>query len=156
MARSETQSEWVREISALTVASLGEGWAAAHCDQDAGLDEVPAAELFVARLRVLATAAASGADCTTDGCGCELRDRRGGADICRLTLELRAPGPFAHEVTDRPALLERYLEALCDAAGAVKLCRRVQHPSGRCWFSAAGPQADMCGLVLAAAHHLGG
>jgi hypothetical protein len=139
---------WLRAAGALTIASartagdpLAEGAAAAA---DLGRTAAALVELH------------------GDGCDhdpCRLAGRPGGAQACDLAADLaagvpRSPLPAAGHrrgVTD-PAT--RYLRALRESAGAVYYCRRVEHPTGRCWFSAQGPESGLCGKVLAVSHRL--
>jgi hypothetical protein len=83
-------------------------------------------------------------------------DAQEAAALARM-LATTAPGPAAQEpapAADRAAMARAYLEALREAADAVYYCRKVQHPAGSCWFSVAGPEADVCGRVLALTHRL--
>lgn len=64
-------------------------------------------------------------------------------------------GPVAGHCDASCTDTQEYLDALQAAATAVYYCRRIQHPAGRCWFSPLGPEADVCGHVLAAAHAIG-
>jgi hypothetical protein len=144
----EPRSEWVRQMSALVVTSPGIR------------EEVPAAQLLVSRLRNLAGAVVQSCveSACAEGCVCELVDVPGGREACALawhltSVEMRAA---RRTVSDRGAVVAAYLQAVVDAAGAVRLCRRVEHPSGHCWFDADDEPIHVCGEVLAVAHRLGG
>lgn len=135
MSRVAVDTDWLRRMGGLTVEPDG-AWP--H-------DQILAARLLVVRLVNSArTVAAS----------------TGAADACPPTAATLVGELCMADVPDggetgrsEPAdLAAAYLHALCDAAGAVYFCRRVEHASGRCWFSTEGPAADLCGRVLAAGH----
>ncbi|MEX2620618.1 MAG: hypothetical protein WD250_10395 [Egibacteraceae bacterium] len=135
MSRVAVDTDWLRRMGALTVEPDG-AWPP---------DQILAARLLVIRLvnSARTVAASTGA---ADACP---------SDAATLVAELSmADVPDSGETArGEPAdLAAAYLHALCDAAGAVYFCRRVEHASGRCWFSTEGPVADLCGRVLAAGH----
>lgn len=136
MSRVATDTDWLRRMGALTVEPDGE-WP--H-------DQIVAARLLVVRLvcsaRPLAASARALASCPPRAAA--LAAELSVADVPDL------PGDPTLSPSD---LAADYLRALCSAAGAVYFCRRVEHASGRCWFSVQGPAADLCGRVLAAGHH---
>lgn len=91
----------------------------------------------------------------TDHEGCALDGVPGGRQACELAADLaRLVPPEAAALASGGDLARRYLRAVGDAAGAVYLCRRVEHACGQCWFSPQGPAADVCGRVLAVSHRL--
>lgn len=135
MTRVAADTDWLRRIGGLTVAPEGD-WPD---------DQVLAAKLQVARLVNAArgvtrsTAARQACSPHVAALAVELAD----ADVPELPT-LGAPRV--------PELVARYEQALTDVVGAVYFCRRTEHASGRCWFSPAGPSADICGRVLGAGH----
>ena len=135
MSRVAVDTDWLRRMGGLMVEPDG-AWP--H-------DQMLAARLLVVRLvhsaRTVATSAEATAACPP--AAATLVGELSVADV-------PASGETVHgEAAD---LAGAYLAALCDAAGAVYFCRRVEHASGRCWFSSEGSQADLCGRVLAAGH----
>jgi hypothetical protein len=127
---SQVSIDWVYEFSALTV------------DGDADNDCATTARRHVARLVALAW---------------RLSDQPDADPLAALAADVRrlAPQPAAARRTtngDPAVLRERFALAVCDAGAAVYHCRRVEHASGRCLFSVAGPVDDLCGRVLAVAH----
>ncbi|HVM00376.1 MAG TPA: hypothetical protein VM324_13875 [Egibacteraceae bacterium] len=135
MSSTATETDWFRRIAALTVEPDGER----------PEDPVVAARLLVVRLvctaRLVASSPTAAAACPPVAAG--LATELSAADVPHLPRIGR---------TDARTLAADYLEALCGAAGAVYFCRRIEHASGRCWFSVQGPGADLCGRVLAAGH----
>lgn len=136
MSRVAADTDWLRRIGALTVEPDG-AWP--H-------DQIVAARLLVVRLVSSARPVAASAVATA---------------ACPPAAAALAPELSVADVPDLPedtaldagGLAASYLRALCSAAGAVYFCRRVEHASGRCWFSVRGPDADLCGRVLTAGHH---
>lgn len=135
-------ADWLRRISALTVAADGEGRAG-----DAGADAQEAYEAATSLARA-ATAYTASVSCEHDQTGtCALEGVPNGRELCDLALTLTKDDTIPRRV---PKATERYLQALREAGPAVYYCRRFAHPAGTCWFV---PQGD-CGRVLAAAHRL--
>jgi hypothetical protein len=147
------EHEWLRNAAALTIGPA----------VNSPIDPLTEGAATAADLASLATALHGARHDSQDGCACgsdpcHLSGGRGGADACDLAAALAASAP---EGAPAPAggsadLADRYLRALRDAAPAVYYCRRVLHPSGRCWFSTGGPDADLCGRVLSLSHRLAG
>lgn len=140
MSRVAVDTDWLRRMGALTVEPDG-AWP--H-------DQILAAHLLVIRLvnSARTVAASTGA---ADACPSAAATLVAELSMAELSMaDVPDSGETAHR---EPAdLAAAYLHALCDAAGAVYFCRRVEHASGRCWFSTEGPAADLCGRVLAAGH----
>lgn len=136
MSRLAADTDWLRRIGALTVEPDGV-WPN---------DQIVAARHLVSRLvsaaRPVAQSSDAAALCPTAAAA--LVGELASADV--YTPPTAVP-------SDATVLAAAYLQALCAAAGAVYFCRRVEHASGRCWFSVLGPDADLCGRVLAAGHH---
>ena len=143
MGSAGSGNDWVRHWTALTAAREGE---------DAGDPIAHSADLAACLAEEAAALAASGT--------AEADDQPPTAALLRLARALAAEMP-----PDRPdepggrcgsppssGDPTRFLAALEEAAHAVYHCRRVQHPRGRCWFSASGPESGLCGEVLTAAH----
>lgn len=134
MSPAAVATDWLRRIEALTVEPDGE-WPQ---------DQMVAARMRVVRLvkaaRPVASSPAVAAACPP--AAASLARELSFADVPQ--------GP--HIDASDAELAQTYLQALCDAAGAVYFCRRVEHASGGCWFSVEGPQADVCGRVLATGH----
>lgn len=135
MNRMAVDTDWFRRIGALTVERDGES----------SRDELVAARLLVVRLVCAARSVAS-SPAAAAACPPVARN---------LATELSyADVPDVPRIgrVDAGQLAGAFLDALCEAAGAVYFCRRVEHASGRCWFSTQGPDADVCGRVLSAGH----
>lgn len=131
---------WLREAGGLTVAATG----GAPTDQ-LHTGELAAAALTLAAHALVADAEALGA-CPVEA-----------AALATALAEepCVVPEPTVEATTEpRRDPLAVYLDALDHAATAAGTCRRLAHPGGRCWFSAAGPDAGVCGTVLATAHRL--
>jgi hypothetical protein len=105
--------------------------------------------------------AADGACC----CGtprCELADVPGGAEACRLAVDLARLPVGEHGAaralrvdSRREEIAGQYLHSVRGAAGAVYFCQRVQHLMGECWFSTdERPGQDLCARTLGLAHLL--
>ena len=142
MGSPESRNDWVHHWTALTAARDGED------------PRDPIAQS--ARLAGCLTAAASA---LTEAGAAEADGQPESATALGLARALAADAPAAVEPADGPCSapsagghLGRFLAALEEAAHAVYHCRRVLHPRGRCWFSAAGPDSGLCGEVLSAAH----
>ena len=156
MTSETTDAEWLRRAGRLT-AEPASAW---PTDQLLGAEVLATRLVALARaLPVPATAVArarahpSEERCGCAGPDCPLAGVSGGAEACRLALDLAERAPACSlQIPPAPDIPQRYLDALREAAGAVYFCRRVQHAGGRCWFSTAGPDDDLCGRVLAAAH----
>ena len=78
-----------------------------------------------------------------------------GAALCALVHRL---GDVAAPLDTGPAplvdvedLVRRFLSALGGSIDAVRYCRLMEHPAGRCWFVADG-ESPGCGEVLRLAH----
>lgn len=136
MSRLAADTDWLRRIGGLTVEPDGQ-WP--H-------DQIVAARLLVVRLVSAARAAAASprAVAACPPTAAALVGQLSAVDVPELP---RDPTLSPSDLTSD------YLRALCSAAGAVYFCRRVEHASGRCWFSVQGPAADVCGRVLAAGHY---
>lgn len=146
MRGAAADRDWARRAGALTVEPDGD-WPA---------DQLMAAERLVTRLVQRARLLVAVNDCVGEGhSACLLRAVPGGHAACTLAPALaRVAYPSTHlPVMRDPA--QAYLRALRDAAGAVYFCRRVEHASGRCFFSFDGPAVATCGRVLAASHGVG-
>lgn len=135
MSRTAADTDWLRRFGALTVEPDGE-WPR---------DQILAARLLIVRL-VCAARALSRAPESLSACPAAA------ASLVPALARADVPGICGEEAPPGPDLAASYLRALCDAAGAVYFCRRVEHASDRCWFSADGPSADICGRVLAEGH----
>lgn len=135
MSRVAADTDWLRRIGGLTVEPEGQ-WPQ---------DQIDAAQLLVARLVRAArpVAASRSAAATLPPVAAGLAAELAAADV---------PDGPRPAILDASDLAATYLHALCSAAGAVYFCRRVEHASGRCWFSPEGPRTDLCGRVLAAGH----
>ena len=141
--RGSDEAEWLRRCGTLT---------AVRADERNG-HESASPEALAARLVALARLVAASPPSTDHGCalGPTPEARR----ACELAAELAAQAPLGPQADVPPeGLASAYLAALQDAAQAVYLCRRLEHASGHCWFDASGPQRDLCGHVLVAAHAL--
>ena len=75
------------------------------------------------------------------------------AQACLLAADL-AGGEATPVDGDANEIAWSYMNALVEAAEAVYFCRRIAHPGGRCWFTEAGANPDVCGRVLTVAHGL--
>ncbi|HVM12953.1 MAG TPA: hypothetical protein VM287_01300 [Egibacteraceae bacterium] len=134
MSRVAVDTDWLHQIEGLTIQPAGE-WPQ---------DQIVAARMRVVRLVRAArpVASSSGATAACPPAAATLARELAVADVP----EMPRPEDTEEELADA------YLDALSDAAGAVYFCRRVEHASGGCWFSAEGPEADVCGRVLAVGH----
>jgi hypothetical protein len=138
---AEQALDWVGRMHALTV--VGE--------DDCG-DPVARSRLLVADLAVAATAAVRRAAPAAFGAV------PGGDGPRELAAELAAALPLSRLQQRHAArilqrdLVPAYLDALMAAAPAVAWCRRLAHSAHGCWFDPAGPDAGLCGRVLAQAH----
>lgn len=134
MSRVAVDTDWLRRIAALTVEPQG-AWPQ---------DQIVAARTRVVRLvtaaRPVASSPGASAACPPEA-----------ASLARELVDADVPEVPRVEASDAE-LAQDYLHALREAAGAVYFCRRVEHASGGCWFSVDGPQADVCGHVLAIGH----
>lgn len=135
MSRVAVDTDWLRRMGGLMVEPDG-AWP--H-------DQILAARLLVIRLvhSARTVAASAGATAACPPAAATLVGALSVADVPDSGETVRGGGED---------LAAAYLDALCDAAGAVYFCRRVEHASGRCWFSTQGPEADLCGRVLVAGH----
>lgn len=147
----DAPNDWVRRSAALTVAPH-QGWPS---------DEVAAATATAHRLvdlaRRLVAAGAVSDDC--DGPTCAFGCLAEGDRPCELTWDLACtPIPSSAAPADDvvAALVDGYLDALCEAGSAVFVCRRTLHTSGDCLFHGGGTGVDLCGRVLAMSHRLSG
>jgi hypothetical protein len=128
---------WVRRAATLTIVPA-HGWPE---------DEVAAATALAGELSAIAASLLARGLVTPDGCapGCATCAATGG---CTVVRDLAGDLPRG---TSAPAAdLADYRRALASTAAAVSTCRRTFHVAGRCLFGA----DDLCGRVLAAAHHL--
>lgn len=155
MGNVARRSGWVEDMIDLTV----------H-PEDRPTDRLVDAQARVARLAVAARALAAAPQTPAVSAAF---DRVPGADRAReLVPVLAGLLPLAGApagarsgtaattgATGAETLVADYLDALRRCCGAVYYCRRVQHVVGTCWFSIRGPEDDVCGRVLAAAHGLG-
>lgn len=135
MTRLATDTQWLRHAGGLTV-QPDNGW--------------PTDQILGAKLRVigLVCAARGVAASPAAGRACAPAAAALAEELCQVDV----PDYPAVGVHTAAQIVERYEQALWDAAGAVYYCRRTEHASGRCLFSAAGPAADVCGRVLVAGH----
>ncbi len=137
---TETTEMWLRRVAALTVAPPP-GW---PDDEVAAATGVASALAAIARC-LIETGLVRPGSCPG---ACPTCNTAGGS--CRLVADLAATLPRV--VPSPPAVdLATYRRALAAAGSAVFTCRRTFHSGGACLF---GPD-DLCGRVLAAAHHLG-
>lgn len=143
MDGAATDTDWLRSIGALTVERDGD---ASSCEVSGHpADPILAARLCVSRL----VAAASAVAATPQALAC--CPPAAAALVAELTAGA-TPASRGHGAPRPDRLVRAYLDALRDAAMAVYFCRRVEHASNHCWFSPAGPAADLCGRVLDAGH----
>lgn len=151
MARARVSDDWVRRSGALTV-SPPDGWPS---------DEVAMATATAHRLvdlaRRLVSIGAVSHDC--DGPSCAFGCLAEGDRPCELTWDL-ACTPIPSSVPPAgdtvAALVDGYLQALCEAGGAVFVCRRTLHANDECLFAGGGTGVGLCGRVLSTSHRLSG
>jgi hypothetical protein len=139
------EQDWLRAAGALTIDPR---WATRGDPVAEGKAAAATLTRLAAELRE-AWPAADGGACACGRGPCRLTKHTGGTLACELATQLAASAPAAAR-RPRPDLADpvaRYLQAVREVATAVYYCRRVQHPSGRCWFSIQGPRAELCGRV---------
>ncbi len=143
MGSTESRDDWIHDWTALTAARDGED----------PRDPIAHSARLAACLTAAAVALTRAGTTGPDG-----QPRSAAALGLARALAEEAPWPPS-EAAEGPCTapssaghLARFLTALEEAAHAVYHCRRVLHPRGRCWFSAAGPESGLCGEVLSAAH----
>lgn len=134
MSRVAVDTDWLRRIEALTVEPEG-AW--------------PQDQIVAARMRVVRLVSAARPLVSSPGASAACPPAA--TSLARELVFADVPEMPRVDASDAE-LAETYMHALCDAAGAVYFCRRVEHASGGCWFSVEGPQADVCGRVLAISH----
>ncbi|MDX1621873.1 MAG: hypothetical protein R3320_12825 [Nitriliruptorales bacterium] len=89
---------------------------------------------------------------------CAFEEVEGGAALCALVLQLERIEPDVRParaaIVDVDHLVRRFMSALSGCMDAVRYCRLMEHPAGRCWFATNGSQPG-CGEVLRLAHQVG-
>ena len=143
MIRGSSEAEWLRRCGTLT---------AVRADEPNG-DERSASH--AAATRLIAVSRTLVASHGPQEIACALGTTPHAHRAGELAADLAARGPAGPPADVSPdQVSEAFFAALQAAAQGVYLCRRVEHASAACWFDADGPDADLCGEVLAVAHAL--